>query len=305
MVKHWEHVEHLSTADYDALLLGAKVVPSIDIPYNTAMYVSAEDRKRLECIYDGATKSIRLIKGRGPNRDLRLYKDALNNENITMLAVDGLVGTGKTSTLIEHLINKNLSKVNLESSHANLYSLDGEDDDDKVTDRKILISKPAVNSAGEEYGFLPGDINEKIVPTLKNYTQYFDRLHPAGFELLRENGYVEILPLGFVRGMDADNMDVVVDEAQNTKELVTIATRHAKDTRTFFIGDTSPFQIDKEGNDPNNNGLADIIDLMTGAPYFQYIEMKSLEHIVRSEEVKDVMRRMFKKHGQNPREWIL
>lgn len=303
MVKHWEHVEYLSTDDYDSVLIGAEISPSVPLPYNTALYISADGRKRLECVYDGATKTIRLIKGKGPNRDLRLYKDALNNKNITVLAVDGLVGTGKTSTLMKHLIETNLKDVAISERNDMFSSVDGTEM--KPSDRRMLIAKPAVNSSGEEYGFLPGNVNEKLTPTLKNYTQYFDRLHPAGFELLNEAGYVEILPLGFIRGMDADNIDVIVDEAQNTKELVTVATRHATDCRTFFLGDSSPFQIDKEGNDSNHNGLVDIIDLLSGAPYFQYIEMKSLEHIVRSEEVKDVMRRMFKKHGQNPREWIL
>lgn len=319
MNKHWEHTEYLNDEQYDSFILGAKFVPSTPLPYNIALYVDHLDngctdssRKRLECIYDGETKCIRPIKTKGANRDLRLYKDALNNKNITMLAVDGLVGTGKTSTLIEYLIEKNLKDVDLSDrvidgtgvSSFLSYSVMG-DDNDKATDRKILIAKPAVNSAGEEYGFLPGDINEKMTPTLRNYTQYFDRLHPAGFELLRENGYVDILPLGFIRGMDADNMDIIVDEAQNTKELITVATRHAKDARTFFIGDTSPFQIDRENNTPEKNGLSDFIDLMNGAPYFQYIEMKSLEHIVRSDEVRDIMRRMFKKHGRNPKEWIM
>ena len=319
MIKHWEHTEYLRTEDYDSLVRGATgIVPTKPLEYNTALYVEVRfddykdrpSRKRIECIYDGVLKCIRPIKAKGANRDLRLYKDALSNENITILAVDGLVGTGKTSTLIGHLIKQNLKDVDLsdrvfDAMSSFLPHSAMNDDSDKATDRKILIAKPAVNSAGEEYGFLPGDINEKMTPTLKNYTQYFDRLHPAGFELLRESGYVDILPLGFIRGMDADNMDIIVDEAQNTKELVTVATRHAKDARTFFIGDTSPFQIDREGNTPEKNGLSDIIELLNGAPYFQYIEMKSLEHIVRSDEVRDIMRRMFKKHGKDPKEWIM
>jgi predicted ribonuclease YlaK len=123
--------------------------------------------------------------------------------------------------------------------------------------------------------------------------------------MLRAGGYVEILPLGFIRGLDAENMTIVVDECQNTKELVTVVTRRAKDSRIFLLGDTSPFQIDLAGNTPKKNGLTDIIDLLQGAPYFQYIEMKSLEHIVRSDEVRDIVRRLFKKHGEDPQQWII
>lgn len=300
--KHWEHSEYLPTHSYDALKLGSvEIKPSVGIEYNTALYVYAEGRKPLECIYDGHIKSIRPIKGKGPNRDLRLYTDAVMNENITVMAVDGLPGTGKTSTLLKHLINKNLSDIDV-----NERVLDGVSDwDIKPSDRKILIAKPAINADGEEYGFLPGDINEKIVPTLSNYTQYFDRYHPAGFELLRAAGYVEVLPLGFVRGRDAENIDVVVDECQNTKELITMVTRRAIDSRIFLLGDTTVFQIDRPGNTPSKNGLADVIDLLKGAHYFMHIEMKALEHIVRSEEVRDVMRRLFNRHGEDPKEWVI
>lgn len=305
MLKHWEHTEYISTEEYDSFTqLGTELKPTVSIGYNTALYVEAPDRKRVECVYDARIKGIRLIKGKGPNRDLRLYYDAVNNEDITILAVDGLTGTGKTSTTMEYLIKKNLRDVDISEQSFN-YSLDGTTDERKPSDRKIIISKPMVNAGGEEYGFLPGDINEKLVPTITNFTQYFDRYHPAGFTLLREAGFVEIAPLGFIRGRDVEDTDLVVDECQNTKELITMATRRAQGTRMFFLGDTTVFQIDREGNTPEKNGLADLISLLNGAPYFMYIEMKTLEHVVRSNEVKDIMRRLFKKHGENPREWII
>jgi predicted ribonuclease YlaK len=246
-------------------------------------------------------KGIRQVSNKNaPNRDLRLYHDALENPNITILAVDGLMGTGKTFTLIDHLVKTKLSNIRIIDKVLNdvTYKADPHA-------HKILIAKPGVNASGEEYGFLPGDINEKLIPTMKNYTQYFDKLHQSGFEALRLTGYVDILPLGFIRGMDAENLSAIVDECQNTKELVTMVTRRAKDSRIFLLGDSSPFQIDLQGNTPNKNGLTAIIDLLHGAPYFQYIEMKSLEHIVRSDEVRDIVRRLFKKYGEDPKNWIV
>lgn len=305
MLKHWEHTEYVSKETYELYLHhSVPIVPSIDIPCNTAVYVnSSSGGKRLEGVYDDSIKGIRKLRGskdKAVNRDLRLYQDALQNENITVLAVDGLMGSGKTSTVIKSLVDSHLSKVSVSMHTVNdpAWKPDSEQ-------RKILIAKPAVNSGGEEYGFLPGDINEKIIPTLRNYIQYFDKFHPSGFDLLSASGYVDILPLGFVRGMNAENMDLVVDECQNTKELITVATRRADSSRIFLLGDTSPFQIDLQGNTPKKNGLTDIIDLLSGAPYFQYIEMKSLEHIVRSTEVRDIVRRLFKKYGQDPQDWTV
>ncbi|AGR46757.1 putative PhoH-like protein [Bacillus phage JL] len=301
-MKHWEHTEVVDTPTYKEFLqFGTPIIPKVQLPFNTAVYVVCDGgSKVLEGIYDKTVDGIRPLKDtKAPNRDLRLYKDAIQSEHITVLAVDGLMGTGKTSTIVEALIKKHLSNVHV-PDHL-LASGNWKPDPDV---HKILISKPAVNAGEEEYGFLPGDINEKMIPTLRNYTQYFDRNHQAGFNNLNTAGYVEVLPLGFVRGMDAMNTDLVVDECQNTKELVTIVSRRSENSRIFLIGDTSPFQIDLKGNAPTKNGLSDIIDLLQGAPYFQYIEMKSLENIVRSYEVRDLVRRLFKKHGTNPQEWL-
>lgn len=308
MIKHWQHVEYVDDEVYKQFLHhNTPVTPSIQLPFNTAVYIQPiTGGKRLEGIYDPTLKGIRQLKYKSqkgkpvPNRDLRLYLDAVLSEHITVLAVDGLMGTGKTSTCIESLIEEHLSDIKVDERVLN--NPDWKPDTDA---HKIMIAKPAVNSGGEEYGFLPGDINEKIAPTIKNYTQYFDRNHQAGFELLNAAGYVEILPLGFIRGLDAENMTVVVDECQNTTELITVVTRRAKDSRIFLLGDTSPFQIDLKGNTPKKNGLADTIDLLRGAHYFQYIEMKSLEHIVRSDEVRDIVRRLFKKYGEDPQEWVV
>ncbi|WIT25997.1 hypothetical protein [Bacillus phage SPO1L1] len=296
--KHWEHTEYVNKEDYQAFLdHNVPLTPSVSLPYNTAVYVESpsEGSKRLEGIYDPTVKGIRKLKSKKePNRDLRLYQDAMMSDHMTVVAVNGLMGTGKTSTCIEYLISQHLAPT---------ISVDGLGA--MSEHHKLLIAKPSVNADGEEYGFLPGDINEKIQPTLANYVQYFERNHQCSFDELREAGVVEILPLGFIRGLDAKNMTIVVDECQNTKELVTVVTRKAKeDSRIFLLGDTSPFQIDRQGNTPENNGLTHIIDLLCGASYFQYIEMTSIENIVRSDEVKDIVKRLFKKHGSDPKEWV-
>ena len=301
MFKHWQHTEIVSELEFKKFLgYDIPIIPSVQLPYNTAVFVSnATGSKRVEGIYDSNIKGIRQLTCKNaPNRDLRLYLDAVRNKNITVLAVDGLMGTGKTSTVVKHLISEHLSNVTVEGNAFNdeLFK-------PNVPEHRILIAKPAVNASGEEYGFLPGDINEKIIPSLRNYTQYFDQYHQSGFDRLNMAGYVEILPLGFIRGLDASNMSLVVDECQNTKELVTVVTRKAENSRIFLLGDTSVFQIDLDGNTPKHNGLTDIIDLLTGAPYFQYIEMKTLEHIVRSSEVRDIVRRLFKKYGGDPQQW--
>lgn len=302
-VKHWEHTEYVDEVTFKKFCNhSTAITPSVELPYNTAVFVSHSD-KRVEGVYDKKAKGIRPLIYTGDkkmNRDLRLYKDALENEDITILAVNGLPGTGKTSTCIESLISQHLSKVDVSPK-----ALSNPDFKKNSVDHKILIAKPHVNASGESYGHLPGDIDEKLEPTLSNFIQYFNRWHQGGFYALRDAGYVEVLPLGFIRGLDAKDVTVIVDEAQNTKELITTATRRAPGSKIILMGDTSPFQIDLPGNTPEKNGLKHLIDLLQGASYFQYIEMRTLEHIVRSGEAKDVVRRLFKMHGQNPDKWTV
>lgn len=305
MLKHWEHTEYVDNSTFESFRdLGVVIQPSVSLPANTGVFIEClNGSKRLEGVYDTKVQGIRPLKEKGKNRDIRLYLDAINDPSITLLAVDGLMGTGKTSSVIEKVIEQHLQQIKVPTNVDGL-SVTGEFEN---VEHKVLIAKPYVNSGGEEesYGFLPGDINEKFDPTIKNFTQYFDRWHQSGFKALRSAGYVEILPLGFVRGMDAENMTIIADECQNTSELISIATRKANKCRIFFLGDTSPFQIDRIGNTPKKNGLTHLINLLHGAPYFQYIEMKSLEHILRSDEVRDIVRRLFRKHGENPQEWTI
>lgn len=305
MIKHWEHVEIVDANSYQLYAeRGVGFQPSIPLPDNTAVFVERiGGSKRLEGIYDPSIKCVRPLKDKtAPNRDLRLYLDAISTERITMIAVDGLMGTGKTSTCVEQIINQYLANVKIPKP--NEMTVDWKP---PVDAHKVLICKPHVNAGGshEQYGFLPGDVDEKLDPTLNNFIQYFDRYHQCGFNLLRTAGYIKILPLGFIRGLDAQNMIIIADETQNTSELISIATRKATNSRIFFLGDSSPFQIDLPGNTPKKNGLVHLIDLLQGAPYFQYINMKSLQHIVRSDEVRDIVRRLFQKHGENPQEWIV
>lgn len=303
MLRHWQHTEFVEQDIYDSFINGTPIVPFQHLPDNLAVFVeSVKGSKRLEGIYDPEIKGIRQLKDKSsPNRDLRLYMDAIRTKRITMIAVDGLVGTGKTSTCVESIIEQHLSNIRFPSM------CDTRDDIKNIVEHQVYICKPHVNAGGcdEQYGYLPGDIDDKLDPTIGNFIQYFDRFSQYGFDKLRSAGYIKILPLGFIRGLDAKDMTIIADESQNTKELVSLATRKASNARIFFLGDTSPFQIDTIGNDSKRNGLAHLIELLRGAPYFQYIEMKSLQHIVRSTEVKDIIRRLFDKYGENPQEWIV
>jgi phosphate starvation-inducible PhoH-like protein len=110
--------------------------------------------------------------------------------------------------------------------------------------KRIILSRPAVE-AGENLGFLPGDIREKIDPYLQPlYDALLDMLPPKKLEEYLKDGIIQIAPLGFMRGRTLSNAFVILDEAQNTTipQLKMFLTRMGLNTKYLITGDIT--QID-------------------------------------------------------------
>ncbi len=110
--------------------------------------------------------------------------------------------------------------------------------------RRIILTRPAVES-GENLGFLPGDLKEKLDPYMQPlYDALRDMIPHEKLQAYLENGTIQIAPLAFMRGRTLDNAFVILDEAQNTthaqmKMFLTRMGRHAK-----FVITGDPGQID-------------------------------------------------------------
>lgn len=110
--------------------------------------------------------------------------------------------------------------------------------------RRIILTRPAVE-AGENLGFLPGDLKEKLDPYLRPlYDALMDMIHPRKLAELIEDGIIEIAPLAYMRGRTLDDAFVILDEAQNTtvNQLKMFLTRMGKNAKFIVTGDTT--QID-------------------------------------------------------------
>ncbi len=110
--------------------------------------------------------------------------------------------------------------------------------------KRIILTRPAVE-AGENLGFLPGDLKEKLDPYLRPlYDALMDMIHPRKLTELIEDGIIEIAPLAYMRGRTLDNAFVILDEAQNTtvNQLKMFLTRMGKNAKFIVTGDTT--QID-------------------------------------------------------------
>ncbi|CAI8300006.1 MAG TPA: phosphate starvation-inducible protein PhoH [Flavobacteriaceae bacterium] len=110
--------------------------------------------------------------------------------------------------------------------------------------KRIIMTRPAVE-AGENLGFLPGDLKEKLDPYMQPlYDGLRDMIPAEKLETLIENGTIQIAPLAFMRGRTLDNAFVILDEAQNTThaQMKMFLTRMGKSAKFIITGD--PGQID-------------------------------------------------------------
>ena len=146
---------------------------------------------------------------------------ALMGENDMLFAV-GPAGTGKTYTAVALAVRALKEK--------------------EV--RKIILTRPAVES-GENLGFLPGDLKEKLDPYMQPlYDALRDMIPHERLESHIEKGIIQIAPLAFMRGRTLDNAFVILDEAQNTthNQMKMFLTRMGKNAKFIINGD--PGQID-------------------------------------------------------------
>lgn len=125
--------------------------------------------------------------------------------------------------------------------------------------RKIIISTPA-EEVGENLGYLPGDLREKMEPYLASTLDVFDKIIGKKKRLDLESAEIlEILPLGFIRGKSIDNTILIMEEAQNMSpfQMKSLLTRIGENSKFIISGDLE--QSDRF-SDPKRTGLYDALE---------------------------------------------
>lgn len=152
--------------------------------------------------------------------------------------------------------------------------------------KKIIITRPAVE-AGENLGFLPGDLKEKIDPYLR---PIYDALHDmVPFEKLKfymEREVIEIAPLAYMRGRTLNNAFILLDEAQNTTpmQMKMFLTRMGPESKMIVTGDTS--QIDLPAN--QKSGLKEAVRILNQVRGIGLVELNERD-VVRHKLVRDII----------------
>jgi phosphate starvation-inducible protein PhoH and related proteins len=152
--------------------------------------------------------------------------------------------------------------------------------------KKLIITRPAVE-AGENLGFLPGDLKEKIDPYLRPiYDALGDMVPYEKLKYYMEREIIEIAPLAYMRGRTLNNAFILLDEAQNTTpmQMKMFLTRMGPESKMIVTGDTS--QIDLPKN--QSSGLKEAVRILNQVKGIGMVELSSRD-VVRHKLVRDII----------------
>lgn len=202
-----------------------------------------------------------VVKARTPNQRKILMASAVND----MVFAIGPAGTGKTYTAVAIAVRALKNK--------------------EV--KKIVLTRPAVE-AGENLGFLPGDMKEKLDPYLQPlYDALRDMIPYDKLNQYLESGIIEIAPLAFMRGRTLDNSFVILDEAQNAtrNQLKMFLTRMGRSAKFIITGDVT--QIDLPKNQPS--GLVQAIHILQNIKGIEFVKL-DVSDVVRHRLVMEILK---------------
>ncbi len=227
IIKHIDQYQSLNTNDLEQILGNSSAINlEIENPAN---------RGGGEPIVFGPNGLV--IKARTSNQ--RKMVDSITKNDI-IFAV-GPAGTGKTYTAVALAVRALKNKEI----------------------KRIILTRPAVE-AGENLGFLPGDLKEKIDPYLRPLYDALDDMIPAEkLKLFLENRTIEIAPLAFMRGRTLDNCFVILDEAQNATDLQLkmFLTRMGPTAKFIVTGDVTQIDLPRKQQSGLNNALRILGDI--------------------------------------------
>ena len=161
--------------------------------------------------------------------------------------------------------------------------------------QRIILTRPAVE-AGENLGFLPGDLKEKLDPYLQPlYDALHDMLPYKKLETWIEDGTVQIAPLAFMRGRTLENAFVILDEAQNAtiSQIKMFLTRMGVSSKFIMTGDTTQIDLPRK----NDSGLLMAMRILANIEGISIIKFDERD-IVRHKLVKRIVRAYEKEENE-------
>ena len=195
------------------------------------------------------------------NKEQSFSFDLLLDPNVAVVSLIGKAGSGKTLMAVA----------------AGLHQV-MEDDKESIY-KKLVISRP-IQPMGRDIGFLPGTIEEKMLPWLapiQDNLQFLMGNDKITLDLYLENGTIELEALTYIRGRSIANAYIIIDEAQNLSnhEMKTILTRTGEGTKIILTGDIE--QIDNVYVDETTNGLTHVIECFKEHSFAGHVTLRKGE----------------------------
>ncbi|HKW50291.1 MAG TPA: PhoH family protein, partial [Candidatus Eisenbacteria bacterium] len=160
---------------------------------------------------------------------------------------------------------------------------------------RILLVRPAVE-AGENLGFLPGDMKDKVDPYLRPlYDALNDLLSYEKIRRFLELGVIEVAPLAYMRGRTLNSAFVILDEAQNTTvgQMKMFLTRLGYGSKAVITGDVTQIDLGAQ----HASGLVEIQSILKGVPDLSFVYLNERD-VVRHHLVREIIR-AFDEHGKS------
>ena len=237
-------------------------VSSADVRLAASLLSQDPTTKLREYLMKAAIRGARkVIVPRSLNQ--RAYLEKMESHD--MVFGIGPAGTGKTYLAVAQAVKSLLAK----------------------SVERIVLARPAVE-AGEKLGFLPGDIQEKVVPYLRPlYDALYDLLDYEKVTRLMERNAIEVAPLAFMRGRTLNDAFVIIDEAQNTttEQMKMVLTRIGYGSKLVITGDITQIDLPKG----LTSGLVEAISVLQGVSGISFVYFDEKD-VVRHRLVAAVIR---------------
>lgn len=238
-------------------------VTSQTLHYVTSMVSDGETKQLDNLIGDGVcvTTTGKIVRPRTVGQ--KKYIDDIKNNTI-VLGI-GPAGTGKTYLAVA------MAAKAFKAHEVN----------------KIILTRPAVE-AGENLGFLPGDLQEKVDPYLRPlYDALFEMFGAEVFAKYMEKGIIEVAPLAYMRGRTLENAFIILDEAQNTtpEQIKMFLTRLGNDSKMVITGDITQIDLPES----KTSGLIEAMKVLRNVEDIA-IHKFNEKDVVRHKLVQDIVK---------------
>ncbi len=154
--------------------------------------------------------------------------------------------------------------------------------------KKIVLTRPLVQ-AGEDTGFLPGDIDNKLAPYIRPiFDEFLLRTRSSDLQILKQEGSIEVVPFAYMRGRNFYNSFILCDEAQNAsrKQLKLLLTRLGNSSKMVLSGDAAQSDLAC-----GSNQFIDVINKLEGLPGVGIVRLTT-DDIIRDPLIEKILERL-------------